>query len=78
MPGGVMILYLDDYRKARLVQDDQEETGEGADTSAAAPACNVFQFRHPGAARPEAAKAETVWGGLEQDLDFVYALASQS
>ena len=73
-----MIVYLDEYRKARLIGDRHPETPDGTDRAATALVSNVFQFRHPCKMHTGPGRAGLVQADIEEDLDRIYALASQS
>lgn len=73
-----MVVYLDEYRKARLIGDRHPETPVGIDRATTALVSNVFQFRHPYKTHTAPGKAGWVHADLDEDLDRIYALASQS
>ena len=73
-----MVVYLDEYRKARLIGDRHPETPDDIDAAATALVSNVFQFRHPCKMHTGPGRAGLVQADVEEDLDRIYALASQS
>lgn len=76
-----MLIYLDEYRKARAkraaLQDRQGEVQEYIDAGAIATVSAIFCFRHPRELSPELPE-DLGSVDLDQFLDRIYALASQS